>query len=140
MLAYLGINPAAVDPGTDFLVDRGVPAKDLVIPSFASRTEIPVTNVQTDRHRRALFGAASGRNAAEFITLDGLRRHGWKQIPAGWLVESSRSLTSDQIADARDARGGGRVSIETQRRDNPPTRSWPSRRPQARFWHSPSLR
>ena len=33
-----------------------------------------------------------------FITLDGLRRHGWKQIPAGWLVESSRPLTSDQIA------------------------------------------
>jgi putative ABC transport system permease protein len=50
-----------------------------------------------------------------FITLDGLRRRGWKQIPSGWLIESGRSLTSDQIADARELAARGGLTIETRR-------------------------
>ena len=98
MLEYLGIDPNTIDPGTDFLVDRGVTAKDMVIPNFSSRTEIHVTNVQKIDIGQHLFGAESGRNPPYFITPNGLRRHGWKQIPAGWLVESSQPLTSDQSA------------------------------------------
>ena len=121
VLEYLGIDPATIDPGTDFLVDRSVTAKDLVIPSFTSRREIPVTNVQKIDTGRHLFGADSGRTPPYFITLDGLRRHGWTQIPAGWLVQSSRPLTSDQIADARDAAAEAGLTIETRRESNPPT-------------------
>ena len=121
MLEYLGIDPATIDPGTDYLVDRSVTAKDLVIPSFTSRREIPVTNVQKIDTGRHLFGAESGRIPPYFITLNGLRRHGWKQIPAGWLVQSSRPLTSDQIADARDAAAEAGLTIETRRESNPPT-------------------
>ena len=121
VLEYLGIDPATIDPGTDFLVDRSVTAKDLVIPSFTSRREIPVTNVQKIDTGGHLFGAESGRNPPYFITPNGLRRHGWKQIPAGWLVQSSRPLTSDQIADARDAAAEAGLTIETQRKSNPPT-------------------
>src|SRR5512132_2115006 len=121
VLGYLGIDPATIDPGTDFLVDRSVTAKDLVIPSFTSRREIAVTNVQKIDTGQHLFGAESGRNPPYFITLNGLRRHGWKQIPAGWLVQSSRPLTSDQIADARDAAAEAGLTIETQRKSNPPT-------------------
>ncbi len=121
VLEYLGIDPNTIDPGADFLVDRGVTAKDMVIPNFSSRTEIHVTNVQKIDIGQHLFGAASGRNAPYFITPNGLRRHGWKQIPAGWLVESSRSLTSGQIADARDAAAEAGLSIEAQRKSNPPT-------------------
>ena len=102
VLEYLGIDPATIDPGTDYLVDRSVAAKELVIPSFTSRSEIAVTNVQKIDTGRHLFGGESGRHPPHFITLNGLRRHGWKQIPAGWLVQSSGPLTSDQIADARD--------------------------------------
>jgi putative ABC transport system permease protein len=50
-----------------------------------------------------------------FITIDGLRRRGWKQIPSGWLVESSKPLTSDQIADARDLAASRGLTIETRR-------------------------
>jgi putative ABC transport system permease protein len=121
VLEYLGIDPATIDPGTDFLVDRGVTGTDLVIPSFTSRKEIPVTNVQKIDTGRHLFGAESGRNPPYFITLNGLRRHGWTQIPAGWLVQSSRPLTSDQIAAARDAAAEAGLTIETQRKSNPPT-------------------
>jgi putative ABC transport system permease protein len=121
VLEYLGIDPATIDPGTDFLVDRSVKPKNLVIPNFSSRTQIAVTNVQKIDTGGHLFGAASGRNAPYFITPNGLRRHGWKQIPAGWLVQSSRPLTSEQIVDARDAAAEAGVSIETQRKSNPPT-------------------
>jgi putative ABC transport system permease protein len=121
VLAYLGIDPATIDPGTDFLVDRSVTGTDLVIPSFTSRKEIPVTNVQKIDTGRHLFGAESGRNPPYFITLNGLRRHGWTQISAGWLVQSSQPLTSDQIADARDAAAEAGLTIETQRKSNPPT-------------------
>jgi putative ABC transport system permease protein len=121
VLEYLGIDPATIDPGTDFLVDRSVTAKDLVIPNFTSRREIAVTNVQKIDTSRHLFGAESGRNPPYFITLNGLRRHGWKQIPAGWLIQSNRPLTSDQIADARDTAAEAGFTIETQRKSNPPT-------------------
>jgi putative ABC transport system permease protein len=121
VLEYLGIDPATIDPGTDYLVDRSVMTKDLVIPSFTSRREIPVTNVQKIDTGQHLFGAESGRTPPYFITLNGLRRHGWKQIPAGWLVQSSGPLTSDQIADARDAAAEAGLSIETRRKSNPPT-------------------
>jgi putative ABC transport system permease protein len=121
VLEYLGIDPATIDPGTDYLVDRSVVAKDLVIPNFTSRREIPVTNVQKIDTGQHLFGAESGRTPPYFITLNGLRRHGWKQIPAGWLVQSSGPLTSDQIADARDAAAEAGLSIESQRKSNPPT-------------------
>jgi putative ABC transport system permease protein len=121
VLEYLGIDPATIDPGTDYLVDRSVVAKDLVIPNFTSRTEIPVTNVQKIDTGQHLFGAESGRTPPYFITLNGLRRQRWKQIPAGWLVQSSGPLTSDQIADARDAAAEAGLSIETQRKSNPPT-------------------
>ncbi len=122
VLRYLGIDPATIDPSTDFLLDRSVKANDLVIPSMTSRKGFAVTNVQKIEVGRHLFGADSGRNPANFITLNGLRRHGWKQIPAGWLVESSRPLTSGQIADARDAAAPAGLTIEVRRTKNPPTK------------------
>ena len=50
-----------------------------------------------------------------FITLDGLRRRGWKQVPSGWMVEPSRPLTSEQVSDARDLAAAGGLAIETRR-------------------------
>jgi putative ABC transport system permease protein len=121
VLRYLGIDPKTIDPSTDFLLDRSVAANQLTIPSMTKRREFPVTNVQKIEVGRHLFGADSGRHPANFITLNGLRRHGWKQIPAGWLVESSRPLTSGQIADARNAAAKAGLTIETRRKNNPPT-------------------
>jgi putative ABC transport system permease protein len=46
-----------------------------------------------------------------FITLDGLRRRGWSQIP----------LTSEQIAAARDLAVAGGLTIETRRENHSPT-------------------
>jgi putative ABC transport system permease protein len=117
VLRYLGIDPATVDPGTDFLADRSVPTNQLVIPSFVERKEWPLSNVQRIDVGQRLLGSAGGQPAQKltFITLNGLRRHGWKQIPAGWLVESSKPLTSEQIADARELAAEAGLTIELRR-------------------------
>jgi putative ABC transport system permease protein len=125
LLRYIGIDPASVDPSTDFLADRSVPTDELVTVSTRTTTrtagrpeaaERAVTNVQRIDSRK-LFGSPKGeRNApAAFITLDGLRRLGGKQVTSGWLVESSRPLTSEQIADAREFAADAGLTIETQR-------------------------
>ncbi len=125
LLRYLGVDPTAVDPSTDFLVDRTVQTDELVTVSLETTgargeprvTERAVTNVRRIDSRK-LFGAPSGETGvapASFITLDGLRRLGWKQIPSGWLIESSRPLTSGQIADARDLAANAGLTIETRR-------------------------
>jgi putative ABC transport system permease protein len=116
VLKYLGIDPAAIDPSTDFLVDRSVAVNELVIPSMTSRKEIPLTNVQKIDVGQHLFGTDDAVHPPNFITLNGLARHGWKQVPAGWLVESSRPLTSDQIADARERAANAGLTIEVQRK------------------------
>jgi putative ABC transport system permease protein len=118
VLSYLGVDPGTVDPSTDFLVDRSVRVNELVIPSFTSRKAFAVTNVQRIDIGGHLFGSASTEadpRRLSFITLAGLRRRGWKQIPAGWLVESSRSLTNDQVADARELAGDAGLTSETRR-------------------------
>jgi putative ABC transport system permease protein len=125
LLRYLGIDRAAVDPSTDFLADRSVPTDELVTVGMratseaAERPEViehAVANVQRIDSEK-LFGSPKGEpnTPTSFITLDGLRRRGWKQIPSGWLVESSRPLTSAQIADARELAAEAGLTIEVQR-------------------------
>jgi putative ABC transport system permease protein len=124
VLRYLGIDPATVDPGTDFLADRSVRINQLVIPDMTDRHDVALTNVQRIETGRHLFGSAFGLSKPPmFITLGGLRRHGWAQISGGWLVESSRPLTSDQIADARQRAADAGLSIEVKRENNAPARA-----------------
>jgi putative ABC transport system permease protein len=122
LLRYIGINPASVDPSTDFLADASVDTGGLVVP-VAKPTkgfeiaELPVTNVQRIGSRE-LFGSPKGESGlapASFITLDGLRRLGFRQVPSGWIVESRRPLTSEQVADARALAADTGLTIETRR-------------------------
>ena len=116
LLRHLGIDPATVAPTADFLVDPTVPTDELVILSLQDRKQLPVANVQRVDSRQVL-GAGEESNASlpsSFVTLDGLRRRGWKQVPAGWLVESQAPLTSDQIADARALAAEAGLTIEVQ--------------------------
>jgi putative ABC transport system permease protein len=113
VLRYLGIDPGAVDPLTDFLADRRVPIDRTVIPSMASRSEIRPTHVQRIDIGEHLLGG--GGKPPTFITPGGLRRHGWTQAPAGWLVESARPLTGEQIAGARRAAAKAGLTLEVRR-------------------------
>ena len=93
VLRYLGIDPATVDPGTDFLVDRSVPTDQLVFPGFPDRRDRALTNVRRIEVGRHLLGGPGFMDARKlaFITSEGLRRYGWKQVPAGWLVQARRT-------------------------------------------------
>ncbi|HEX2495298.1 MAG TPA: ABC transporter permease, partial [Gaiellaceae bacterium] len=117
LLRYLGIDPATVDPSADFLADPTVPTDKLMILGFRARDHLPVTNVQRidSRHVLGSGGVDIGSAPSSFVTLSGLRRHGWKQVPSGWLVESGGPLTSEQIDAARELAAGADLTIETQR-------------------------
>jgi putative ABC transport system permease protein len=121
VLRYLGIDPATVRPDADFLAARGAKVEELVIPSFLARREFRVTNVQRIDIGGHLFGAPfpsdseEARTPPAFITLAGLSRRGWKQLPGGWLIDSERPLTSDQIASARDLAAEAGLTIEVRR-------------------------
>jgi putative ABC transport system permease protein len=127
MLRYLGVDPAAVDETTHFLADPVVQTDDLVIPDMAWREGEPasasaVTNVQRIDSRK-LFGSPIAADLApdSFVTLEGLRRLGWRQVRSGWLVEASRPLTSQQIADAREFAADAGLTIETRRESSSTT-------------------
>jgi putative ABC transport system permease protein len=121
LLRYLGIDPATVDPSADFLADATVPTGEFVILDIRAGSrgrprESAIENVQRIDSLE-VFGAGegdTGRVPSSFVTLDGLRRHGWKQVPSGWLIESSRPLTSEQIATARELAAEAGLEIETQ--------------------------
>src|SRR5262245_1167859 len=114
-LRYLGVDPATIDPRTDYLVAPAVQADKLVL--FDGNRESAVTHVQRISIGRHLFGSALGLypGSVAFVTPDGLRRHGWSQIPGGWLLESSRPLTSDQIARARELAADSGLTLEVRR-------------------------
>ena len=114
VLSYLGVDPATIDPSTDFLVDNSVQTQGLVTFSLTRREERALTNVQRIDVGEHLFGSASARSPANFVTPGGLRRHGWTQIPAGWLVESSAPLTGDEVADAREIAADAGLTIEVR--------------------------
>ena len=128
LLRYLGVDPAAVGSSTDFLADAAVRADELVIPDMTARegaraSATAVANVQRIDSRR-LFGSptvGAGLAPDSFVTLDGLRRLGWKQTPSGWLVEASGPLTSEQVADARELAADAGLTIETRRESSSAT-------------------
>jgi putative ABC transport system permease protein len=127
LLRHLGIDPSTVDRGTDFLADPTVHTDELFVLGLGKTrvagtrkttiAELAVTNVQRIDSQELLGSPTSeiGLGPSSFITLDGLHRRGWKQIPSGWLLESSRSLTSEQIAAARDLAANAGLTIEVQR-------------------------
>jgi putative ABC transport system permease protein len=122
LLRYIGIDPASVDPSTDFLADPSVEAGELVVPVEKPTKrfeigELPVTNVLRIDSRK-LFGSPRGETGlapASFITPDGVRRLGFRQVSSGWIVESSQPLTSQQVADARALAAANGLTIETRR-------------------------
>ena len=118
LLRHLGIDPATVDPTADFLADPTVPTAELLILNFRERKQLPVTNVQRIDNREVLGAGDQGSALpSSLVTLDGLRRHGWRQVASGWLVESSEPLTDEQIAAARRLAAEAGLTIEVQRKN-----------------------
>jgi putative ABC transport system permease protein len=118
VLRYIGVDPGTIDQRTDFVADPSVATRQLVIPSMGTRREYRLTGLQRVATHGRLFGnpwGDSGAQAPVFITVGGLRRRGWTQIPAGWMLQTTRPLTSEQVADARRLAASAGLTLEARR-------------------------
>ena len=106
LLQSLGIDPAAIDPGTDLLTAR---TDDVGLFDITARKGTPATGA---RQRIDLPGYSSAPTA--LVTEGALERNGWVAVRAGWLVESPHALTSAQVAAARAAAAEAGLTIETR--------------------------
>ncbi|HMK93340.1 MAG TPA: ABC transporter permease, partial [Thermoleophilia bacterium] len=69
---------------------------------------------QTTSSVRRLAGPRYSSAPTSAMTLSALLRRQWDRIAAGWLVESGRPLTSDQIRQARTIAAAAGLTIETR--------------------------
>ena len=65
VLRYLGIDPATIAAGTDFLVDRSVKTDDLIIPDMSEPEEDPRHERPEDRPREPPVRLGQRANAAD---------------------------------------------------------------------------
>ncbi len=103
VLRYLGISPATVNPATDILT---VQAGQLAISTS--------TTFATATHIQRIRDPGYTSEPTSLITRAGLRRRHWTQIQSGWLIESSRPVTTAQLAAARDVAAEAGVDIEAR--------------------------
>ena len=105
LLGHYGLVRDAADVDTDVLtVQAGDDFEFLVVADkFA-----PHPSVQ----RIDLPGYTSAPTS--LITLDALRRYGYEQVPAGWLIEASEPITPAQLAAAREVASDAGLTVETR--------------------------
>ena len=83
----------------------------------AQTGDLSIQNVpksQTLARVKRLSGPAYTSAPTSAMTVSGIDRRHWSQITAGWLVRSSRPLTSAQIAEARRIAVLAGLTIETR--------------------------
>jgi putative ABC transport system permease protein len=103
VLRYLGISPATITPATEFLTVHTGPLVVTTPSTFAT-----VTHVQR------IQAPAYTSQPTSLITLDGLHRRHWTQIPSGWLIQSGKPLTAAQLTAARDVAAPAGLITETR--------------------------
>jgi putative ABC transport system permease protein len=102
LLEHHGLDLGAVDPDTEFIT---VEAGELRI---LSTSPAAFTNVER-------IPPSYTSLPGSFITPDALRRRGWEAAGSGrWLVETSRPMTGDQLATAREVAAGSGLTIESR--------------------------
>jgi putative ABC transport system permease protein len=105
LLTHYEIDPDAVERGTDVLTEQsGDDFEFLVVADKGA----PHPNVQ----RIDVLGYTSAPTS--LITIDGLRRFGFKRLPAGWLIESTAPITPEQVAVAREIAADAGLTIEAR--------------------------
>jgi len=132
LLAHYGINPSAINPTADVLSartalggltifalespagpgspDSAAPKVADVIPKIQAFKELP------------LYTSAPG----SLLTTGALQRLGLAAVPAAWLIQAARPLTSQQIQTARAAAASAGLYLETRTKQtsSAPLRDW----------------
>jgi putative ABC transport system permease protein len=103
VLRYLGISPATITSGTDFLTLRPGQLAVTTASTFATVT-----------HAQRIQAAGYTSEPTSLMTLGGLRRQHWTQIQSGWVVQASDPITAAQLAAARDAAAKAGLTVEAR--------------------------
>jgi putative ABC transport system permease protein len=103
VLRYLGIGPAAITPAADILTTQAGQLMLSTNTTFADATR--VQHIEAPGYTSA---------PTSLMTLAGLHRRHWRQIPSGWLIKSSQPLTADQLAAAREVAAKAGLVIEAR--------------------------
>jgi putative ABC transport system permease protein len=103
VLHYLGISPAAITRAADILTVRAGPLALITNTTFATATHIQ--RIQAPGYTSA---------PTSLMTPGGLHRRHWRQMQAGWLIDSSQPLTATQLAAAREVAATAGLIIETR--------------------------
>lgn len=108
LLAALGIDPASIDPSTEIITAPEVTVP-LTLLDITDRGQDTATSVVQRMETTSYFDGPR-----TLITESAVAAHGWATQRAGWLVESSRALTTDEVANARKAAAAGGLAIESR--------------------------
>lgn len=103
VLHYLGIDPATISPATDILT---------VQPGQTVLTTI--TTITDPANVQRIHAPGYSSAPTSLMTPAGLRDKHWTQIPAAWLIASTRPLQGAQIAAARDVAARAGLTIESR--------------------------
>jgi putative ABC transport system permease protein len=107
LLQRYGIDPATIDGATDLLTS--LPGSPVLLDTTKRPSpDEPATVVQ--RVQLSTYTSAP----TSLVTESALRRHGWVAVRVGWLAESSKPLTAEQITAARQAAAAAGLTIETR--------------------------
>jgi putative ABC transport system permease protein len=114
VLHRFGIDPALVTPDVDVLTpERGTLFLDGG-KVFIGNAADPRTG-QPARLRIAHIGGSKyGSVPKSFVTPAAIQRYGLGRVRSGWLVETTRPLTSAQLAAARDAAASVGLAVEAR--------------------------
>jgi putative ABC transport system permease protein len=103
VLRYLKISPATINPAANILtVQRG---------QLALGTN---TTFATATHVQPIQAPGYTSAPTSLMTLSGLHRQHWTQIPSGWLIESSQPVTAAQLAAAREVAATAGLTVEAR--------------------------
>jgi len=105
VLEYYGIDPSAVNPGTDILTSRSDVAGLELIPGRHSDWHPKIQRVALPTYTS---------DPTTLITAHALRTLGFSSVSVGWLIESPVPLTGARIDGARRLGSAAGLSIETR--------------------------
>ncbi|TDC83823.1 FtsX-like permease family protein [Micromonospora sp. KC606] len=112
LLRYYGVDPTSIGQATDVLTTQ--PRSDLLLVSESGGTARSFPRATTERLPNPQFDSLP----TTFLTPAALRRNNWKLLRTGWLVESPRPLTDEQLTGAREfALDAGLVVEDRDKRD-----------------------
>jgi putative ABC transport system permease protein len=112
LLRQHGIDPEAINPGTEILTVR---SGDLWWPKSVDPDSQRTAPEAVSHEERITPGYSS--IPGSLITQEALHQRNWNTVRVGWLIESSTPITSAQLANARGLAADAGVLIEP--RDGP---------------------